>query len=93
MRPQRAQPSETSESAEREHYTKADLQRSIILYGATEVDACDVFLQGIVRDDADAELFFGRVDAEEGETEEQGERLGEEGYGEAGEETWGEGSG
>ena len=42
----------------------------------------------MVGDDADAELLFGGVQAEEGEAEEQGEGLGEEGDCQAGDETW-----
>lgn len=88
MRPQRAQPSEAGEPAQREHDAEADFQRRVVLHRAAEVHAADVFLQGVVRDDADAELLFRGVQAEEGEAEEQGEGLGEEGDGEAGEEAW-----
>ena len=49
------------------------------MHRTTEIDACDVLLQGVVWDDADAELFLGGVDAQEGEAEEEGKGLGEEG--------------
>lgn len=58
------------------------------MHRAAEVDAFDVFLEAVVGNDADAELLFGGMQAQEGEAEEQGERLGEEGDCEAGEETW-----
>jgi hypothetical protein len=57
------------------------------LHRAAEIHAFDVLLESGVGDDADAELFFRGVDAEEGEAEEEGEGLGEEGDCEAGEET------
>jgi len=84
VRPQRSQPSEAREPAERKHDAEADFQRRVVLHRAAQVHALDVLLHRVVRDDADAELLFGSVEAEEGEAEEERQGLGEKGDCEAG---------
>ena len=61
MRPQRSQPSETRKPAQRKHDAEADFQRRVVLHRAAEVHAFDVFLHGVVGNDADAELLFRGV--------------------------------
>jgi len=88
VRPQRSQPSEAREPAERKHDAEADFQRRVVLYCAAEIYAFDVLLDAVVRDQLDVEVLFRCVEAEERKAEEEREGLGEEGDCEAGGETW-----
>lgn len=76
-----------SKSAQRKHHAETDLERGIVLHRTPEIDALRVALQVAIRDQVDA-VLLRRLQADDGEAEEERERFGEEGEAEAGDQAF-----
>jgi len=79
--------SELREGTEREHQAEAQLERRIVLYGASQVDVLRVLLHGLVRDEMNA-VALCCLDAGDCEADQDDERFGEDRYPKASDEAW-----